>query len=90
MGQKSNILTLREKNKNLSFLNSEKEPIKFLFGLNFLKSLEQPRESAGTGISREDYIIDLAANMSKQLIQPFDVDVSSFSYFTLLSISYLL
>lgn len=41
MGQKSNILTLREKNKNLSFLNSEKEPIKFLFGLNFLKSLEQ-------------------------------------------------
>ena len=41
MGQKSNILTLRKKNKNLSFLNSEKEPIKFLFGLNFLKSLEQ-------------------------------------------------
>ena len=41
MGQKSNILTLRQKNKNLSLLNNEKEPVKFLFGLNFLKSLEQ-------------------------------------------------
>lgn len=41
MGQKSNILTLREKNKNLSFLGNEKESRKFLCGLNFLKFLEQ-------------------------------------------------
>ena len=41
MGQKSNLLTLRKKNKNLSFLGNEKESRKFLCGLNLLKFLEQ-------------------------------------------------
>ena len=41
MGQKANLLTLRKKNKNLSFLGNEKESRKFLCGLNLLKFLEQ-------------------------------------------------
>lgn len=41
MGQKSNVLTLRKKNKNLSFLGNEKESRKLLCGFNFLKFLEQ-------------------------------------------------
>lgn len=40
MGQKSNVLTLRKK-KNLNFSGNEKESIKFLYGLYFLKSFEQ-------------------------------------------------
>ena len=41
MGQKSNIITLRKYNKNLSFLETEKESKKFLYGLNFFQSFEQ-------------------------------------------------
>ena len=41
MGQKANVLTLRKKNKNLSFLGNEKESRKLLCGLNFLKFLDQ-------------------------------------------------
>ena len=41
MGQKSNMLTLRKKNKSLSFLSNEKESRKLLCGLNFLKFVEQ-------------------------------------------------
>jgi Ribosomal protein S3, C-terminal domain len=40
MGQKSNIITLREHNKNLSFLENEKESKKFLYGLNFCRNFE--------------------------------------------------
>lgn len=41
MGQKSNIITLRKYNKNLSFLENEKESKKFLYGLNFFRNFEQ-------------------------------------------------
>lgn len=41
MGQKSNVLTLRKKQNSLSFSGNEKESIKFLRGLQFLKSFEQ-------------------------------------------------
>ena len=41
MGQKSNILTLRKAQKNLSFWESEKESKKFLYGLKFYFFLEQ-------------------------------------------------
>lgn len=41
MGQKSNVLTLKKKQKNLNFSGNEKESIKFLHGLQFLKSFEQ-------------------------------------------------
>lgn len=41
MAQKSNLITLRKKQKNLNFLGNEKESIKFLHGLQFLKSFEQ-------------------------------------------------
>lgn len=41
MAQKSNLTTLRKKQKNLNFSGNEKESIKFLYGLKFLKSFEQ-------------------------------------------------
>jgi hypothetical protein len=41
MGQKSNTLTLRKKQKDLNFSGNEKESIKFLHGLQFLRSFEQ-------------------------------------------------
>ena len=41
MGQKSNVLTLKKKKNTLSFSGNEKESIKFLHGLRFLKSFEQ-------------------------------------------------
>ena len=41
MGQKSNILTLRKTQKNLSFWESEKESKKFLYGLRFYSFFEQ-------------------------------------------------
>ena len=41
MGQKSNILTLRKVQKNLSFWETEKESKKFLYGLKFYSFLEQ-------------------------------------------------
>lgn len=41
MGQKSNVLTLKKKQNCLNFSGNEKESIKFLHGLRFLKSFEQ-------------------------------------------------
>ncbi len=41
MGQKSNVLTLKKKKNSLNFSGNEKESIKFLYGLRFLKSFEQ-------------------------------------------------
>lgn len=41
MGQKSNVLTLKKNQNSLSFSGNEKESIKFLHGLRFLKSFEQ-------------------------------------------------
>jgi hypothetical protein len=41
MGQKSNVLTLKKKQNSLNFSGNEKESIKFLHGLRFLKSFEQ-------------------------------------------------
>lgn len=41
MGQKSNIITLRKYNKNLSFLEGGRESKKFLYGLKFFKDFEQ-------------------------------------------------
>lgn len=41
MGQKSNVLTLKKKQNSLNFAGNEKESIKFLHGLRFLKSFEQ-------------------------------------------------
>ena len=41
MAQKSNLITLRKKQKNLNFTGNEKESIKFLHGLQFLKSFGQ-------------------------------------------------
>lgn len=41
MGQKSNIITLRKGQKNLSFWESEKESKKFLYGLKFYFFFEQ-------------------------------------------------
>lgn len=41
MGQKSNILTSRKVQKNLSFHESDKRPRQFLYGLKFLAFLEQ-------------------------------------------------
>ena len=36
----------------------------------------QPRVSGGTGISREDYIVEMCKDMAKQLQQEYDVEVS--------------
>lgn len=41
MAQKSNLITLRKKQKNLNFISNEKESTKFLHGLQFLKSFGQ-------------------------------------------------
>lgn len=41
MGQKSNVLTLKKRQNSLNFSGNEKESIKFLYGLRFLKSFEQ-------------------------------------------------
>ena len=41
MGQKSNVLTLKKNQKSLNFSGNEKESIKFLHGLQFLRSFEQ-------------------------------------------------
>jgi hypothetical protein len=41
MGQKSNIVTSRKTQKNLSFQGSDKHSKQFLYGLKFLKFLEQ-------------------------------------------------
>lgn len=41
MAQKSNLITLRKKQKNLNFIGNEKESIKFLHGLQFLRSFGQ-------------------------------------------------
>jgi hypothetical protein len=41
MGQKSNTVTLRKTQKNISFQGNKKEPKQFLYGLTFLSFLEQ-------------------------------------------------
>lgn len=41
MGQKSNIVTLRKTQKNLSFQGNKRESKQFLYGLTFLNFLEQ-------------------------------------------------
>ena len=41
MGQKSNTVTLRKTQKNISFQGNKKEPKQFLYGLTFLNFLEQ-------------------------------------------------
>lgn len=41
MGQKSNIVTLRKTQKNLSFQGIKKESKQFTYGLKFLNFLEQ-------------------------------------------------
>ena len=40
----------------------------------------QPRVSGGTGISREDYIIEMCKDMAKQLVQPYDVEAIGLLY----------
>jgi dynein heavy chain len=40
----------------------------------------QPRVAAGAGVSREDYIIDMAKSMASQLQQPFDIEAVSMLY----------
>jgi len=41
MGQKSNTITLKNLQKNLSFFETHKESKKFLYGLKYLRALEQ-------------------------------------------------
>ena len=40
----------------------------------------QPRVSGGTGISREDYIIEMCKDMARQLVQPYDVEAIGLLY----------
>jgi dynein heavy chain len=40
----------------------------------------QPRVAGGTGVSREDQIIDMAKNMHAQLRVPFDVEQVGMQY----------
>jgi dynein heavy chain len=40
----------------------------------------QPRVSGGTGISREDYIIEMCKDMARQLVQQYDVEAIGLLY----------